>query len=217
VRLQTKTGDWIGGTKQDILNDDALPDGIIKIEYDSAALHRARFNTAPNNSFLLTIDFSRPDILDMASSPTANTSVANITANDSNWANALASELETFFRQTPTKRGWLHANRSYDALLLLLGFPLSFYLIFHLDRLIRHRTILPEALAVTMYVWLVLVVFFCFRVLFNYARWAFPKMEVNAPRQHRGAVAHRLLIWGLILILVSVLVKAAIKMLFGLG
>lgn len=217
VRIRTATGDWIGGSTPDPLQDDKLPDGVTQIEFDSGALYQTTFKATPNNSFLVLLDFTRPSILDMGSQPTANASAANITANDSNWANGLSGELQTFFRQTPTKRGWLHTTRSYDALLLLLGFPLSFYIVYHLDRVVRHHVLLPEALAVAMYVWLVVVVFFFFRILFNYARWAFPKMELDAPRQHRRAVAHRLTVSGVTAMILGALVKAALKLFLGMG
>jgi len=51
--------------------------------------------------------------------------------------------------------------------------------------------------------------------VFNYARWAFPKLEIDAPRQHAG-VAHRAAISALSLIILSALVKAALR-LFGIG
>jgi hypothetical protein len=43
VRLQTGS-EWINGTTIDLLNDEQLPDGIVRIEFDSAFLYRASFN-----------------------------------------------------------------------------------------------------------------------------------------------------------------------------
>ena len=214
VRLQTSSGEWINGTTIDLLSDEQLPDGIVRIEFDSAFLYRSRFNNSvPNNSFTLTVDLARPPILDM--NPQQNGSAAIIWGLDATWTNAIHDELAAFFRQRRTRRGWLHSPRSYDALVILVGFPLSFEIVYQLDRVIRHRALLPEALSVALYVYAVLVVLFLFRTLFNYSRWSFPKLEVDAPRQHIGA-GHRVAISTLALMVLGVLIKAGLK-LFGIG
>jgi hypothetical protein len=189
---------------------------VVRIEFDSAFLYRSRFNNlVPNNSFTVILDLFRPNVLDLSTPPTQNASVANIWGLDATWANALHDELVAFFRQGRTKRGWLHLLRTYDVLVFLVGFPLSFDIVYHLDRLIKHVAPLPEALSVALYVYAVLLVLFLFRILFNYARWVLPKLEIDAPRQHARA-AHRVAISTLSLIILSALVKAAF-MLFGIG
>jgi hypothetical protein len=188
----------------------------VRIEFDSAFLYRSRFNNLlPNNLFNVIIDLARANVLDVGAVPTQNASAANISGLDATWANALYDELVVFFRQGRTRRGWLHLARSYDALVILVGFPLSFNIVYRLDRLIKRNVSLPEALLVALYVYAVLVALLLFRTLFNYARWAFPKLEIDAPRQHAAAV-HRIAISTLALIVLGVLVKAAFK-LFGIG
>ena len=215
VRLQTGS-EWINGTTMDLLNDEQLPDGIVRIEFDSSFLYRTRFNNlVPNNTFTIVLDLSRPNVLDMSTPPTQNASIANISGLDAMWANALHDELVAFFQQGRTNRGWLHVTRSYDALLFLVGFPLSFDIVYHLSRLTKEAAPIPQALSVALYVYIVLLVLFLFRILFNYATWAFPKLEIDAPRQHSGA-AHRVAISTLSLIILGALVKAALR-LFGIG
>src|SRR5271157_149521 len=216
LRLYTKSGEWISGTTIDSLNDEQLPDGLTRIEFDSAFIYRLRFNnTAPNNSLVVTIDLVRPSVLDMGAEPMANLSTANISGVDLTWANGLCEELATFFRQGSTNRGWLHSRQSYTVLLMLLGFPLSFNIVYHLDRLILHGTTLPEALSVAVDVYVVLDVLFAFRILFNYSGWVFPKVEVDAPRQHIG-VRHRIAISALAVMVIGAMIKAALK-LFGIA
>lgn len=135
VRLQTETG-WINGTTPDLLSDGQLPDGLLRAEFDSAFLYRARFNNlVPNNAFNLVLDFSRPGVLDLGNPPSQNASSANVLGLDSTWANAVYEELVGFFRPRGSKRGWLHFTRSYDALAILIGFPVSFDVVYHLDLL----------------------------------------------------------------------------------
>jgi hypothetical protein len=215
IKLQTGS-EWINGTTVDLLNDEQLPDGLVKVEFDSAFLYRSRFNNlVPNNSFNVTIDLVRPGILDFSNPPAENTSAVSILGLDATWANAVYDELTAFFRQRGTRRSWLHSRRSYDSLVIPIGFPLSFDIVYHLDRLIRRVAMLPEALSIASYVYAVLLVLFGFRILFNYARWAFPKLEIDAPRQH-VAVGHRVAISTLALIVLGALVKAALR-LVGIG
>ena len=212
VRIFTARGDWVGGTVIDPLEDEQLPDGITKIEFESAAIYKRNTNQNPNNSFLVRIDFTRSSIMDMGSEPASNVSAITISAIDPTWASAIYDELQTFFRQRSTKRGWLHSRQSYNAVLLLLGFPLSFDAVYHLDHRFNRPASLAEPLSVAMYVYVVLIVLFFFRILFNYGRWVFPKMEIDAPRQHSGA-GHRVVISTLALMVISVLVKAVLRIL----
>jgi hypothetical protein len=216
LRLQTKSGSWVGGHSIDPLEDEQLLDGITKIEFDSCFLFRLRFNNAtPNNTFLVVIDLVRPGVLDFGADPMQNASLATISGVDVTWANGLYAELESFFEQSTTRRGWLHLRQSYTVLLILFGLPLSFEVVYHLDRMMRRKAALPEALSVAVYVYVVLVVVFLFRIIFNYGRWVFPKVELDAPRQHVG-VRHRVAISALVLMVIGALVKAALR-LCGIG
>lgn len=214
LRVQTGSGEWVGGTTMDPLTDEQLPSRIVKMEFDSSFLYRSQFHLAPNNAFTVTLDFSRPSVLDMGNVPVANVSVAVISGLDATWANGLHDELVTFFRERPTRRGWLHFSQSYTLLVIVAGFPLSFDAVYHLAPLMR-KAALPDPLAVALYVYVVLLVLFLFRITFNYARWAFPKVELNAPRQH-VAVVHRVAISAVALMIVSALVQAGLKLL-GIG
>ncbi|HZR65362.1 MAG TPA: hypothetical protein VFA85_09455 [Terriglobales bacterium] len=215
LRLQTNS-EWINGTPMELLDDDKLPDGLLRIEFDSAFMYRARFNNlVPNNAFTIILDLGRTSVSDMQATPQQNTSAASISGVDTTWANAVYDEVVGFFRQRRSKRGWLHLPRSYDLLLFLVGFPFSLDVVYHLDRVIRRVAELPQALSVALYVYVVLLVLLFFRISFNYARWAFPKVEIDAPRQHI-AVGHRIAISSLALMVISVLVEAALK-LVGIG
>lgn len=69
VRLQTNS-EWINGTTVDLLDDEQLPDGIVRVEFDSAFLYRSRFNNlVPNNAFTVTLDLARTNVLDVQTTP----------------------------------------------------------------------------------------------------------------------------------------------------
>ena len=77
------------------------------------------------------------------------------------------------------------------------------------------KAAVPDPLAVAMYVYVVLVVLFLFRIVFNYARWTIPKVEIDPPRQH-VATAHKAAISALALMIIGALVAAGLKLL-GIG
>lgn len=117
IRLQTNRGEWINATTADILEDEQLPESITKLEFDSAILHRTKFNNLfPNNWFNVTLDFGRTNILEATAIPEQNTSSVSINGLDATWANAVYDELFQFFRQYRARRGWIHGQRIYDVL-----------------------------------------------------------------------------------------------------
>ena len=145
--------------------------------------------------------------------PVANVSAAAISGLEATWANGLYDELVTFFRKRLTRRGWLHHAQSHTVSLFLLGVPLTIVAIDGLASLMRSKS--SEGLKAGVYIYVVLLMLFLFRVAFNYARWAFPKVEIDAPHQHIAA-AHKAAILALAGMIVAALVAAVVK-LFGIG
>lgn len=194
VRVQGSNGEWIASTGMEALTDDALPDRIISVAYDSAFLFRGAFNLQPQNGFSLALDFSRTSILDLtnlALQPDLNQSVADIAGADDGWAKSTFEEIQTFFTdRRRSLRGWLHSRYCYDVLVVLLGFPSSFAFVYRIDRAVSSMVQLPNALSVALYVYLVLVALFGFRVLFNYGKWVFAKVE-GPTRLHGGPIFHK--------------------------
>lgn len=165
---------------------------ILSVEFNSAFLFRNQVRGEPQNSFSVFLDLSRTDILDMRTlslMPSSNTSNAQISGINTTWVNGVYGELHTFFQNRATARSWLHGRYTYDALVILLGFPASFLVVREADRFLRPLVKWPEALLVAFYVYLVLVALFGFRILFNYARWVFPKIEVTST--HQPGVLHK--------------------------
>lgn len=196
VRVQMDNGQWVGAMTMDPLTDEQFPSRVVRVEYNSAFIYHSQWNQFPNNNFSVILDFSRPSVLDMNALPLANMSNAAISGLNATWTNGLYEELNTFFSQRRTRRGWLHFSHTYTLLAILVGFPLSFRVLSYIAPVIRRRTALPDALTVAVYVYIVLVVLFLFRLTFNYARWVFPATEVDARHQH-VAVAHKAAILAL--------------------
>jgi hypothetical protein len=197
VRVQGTDGEWTAANTADPIREDSLPLSIASIQYDSSFLFRGQFNTYPQNNFLVTLDFTRTGILDLtnlSAAPGPNQSDAVVSGVNITWVNAVTQELRAFFEQRSAARGWLYSPYAYDLLVLTIGFPVSFNLVYHFDKILRPVLKLPDALFVALYVYLVLVVLLGFRLIFNYAKWVLPKIEGpsrrhGAPRLHKTILA----------------------------
>jgi hypothetical protein len=96
VQVESGNGEWMGGTTSQTLSEEMLPDSISRIDYDSSFLFANRLGRRPNNYFILTLDFSKTNLLDLSNpsgEPTANASVTEIGGNDITWVNGVYDEL----------------------------------------------------------------------------------------------------------------------------
>lgn len=193
VRVQGSNGEWTVSVTDEALQDRLLPDTIASVEYESASLYRNQFQEDPQNSFVLSLDFIRTELLDMSSQPEPNKSWGMVSGSNRTWVNGTFEELHKFLNERSNTRGWLHSKRSYDIAVLLFGLLLSFTFVYRIDRWVRPFLELPDALFVALYVYLVLIALTGFRLLFNYARWVFPKCE-GPTRRQGGPKYHKTLL-----------------------
>ncbi len=216
VRVQAGSGEWTAATTSEALNEDSLPVSIRSVQYESSFLFRGQFKSEPQNSFAVTLDFTRTSILDLtnlSAGPSLNQSGVLISGGNVTWVNGLSEELRTFFEARATARGWLYSAYAYDVLLIIIGFPLSFNLVYHIDRFVRPVLRLPDALFVALYVYFVLVALLGFRLLFNYAKWVLPKIE-GPSRRHEGPKLHKTILGAIALALA---IRAVTSLLWILG
>jgi len=217
VTVAGRRGDWVAASGDGVLSDEALPDSIVRIIYDSAHQFRNQFKRDPDNSCVVVTDFSRTHILDLSNlalSPDPNESSVRVSGVDDTWVKAVCEDLKSFFDERRKPRGWLHHRFSYDVLLWLLGIPASFLVVYRIDRLFNPSLALPISLASPLYVLLFVLALLIFRIIFNYSRWVFPKVEgpgrMTWPTFHKAVL---ILIGGT---LVSLLVESTIGIL-GVG
>lgn len=211
VQVQGNTGEWTGSRTSEALLDRSLPDTVAAVDYNSAFLFRTQFNLQPQNSFSVYLDFARTSILDMSAEPTSNRSAGLISGANATWVDGTYEELHRFFNERSTARGWLHSRRAYDVAVLVLGFPASFALVYRADRFLRPLLRVPDALFVALYVYLVLVALFGFRLLFNYAKWVFPKCE--GPTRQGGPKFHKAVLVAIGGTLLSLVTETLLRML----
>jgi len=214
VTVVGSRGDWVAASGDQVLSDETVPDTVARIVYDSAHQFRNQFKREPDIGFVVVIDFSRTHILDLSNlalSPDPNESSVRVSGVDDTWVKAVCEDLRAFFDERHKLRGWLHHRLSYDLLLWLLGIPTSFSVVYRIDRWLNLSVRLPNSLASPLYVLLFVFALLIFRIIFNYAKWVFPKVEgpgrKTLPRFHKAVLT---LIGGSLL---SLLVQSTIRLL----
>ena len=214
VIVNASSGDWVSSSSDEALSDASFPDSVTTIIYDSGFLLRGQLKLEPQNSFKVVIDFSRTQILDLTNlwiSPSSNASSVYITGIDDAWVKAVHDDLSNFFDERATLRGCLFSRYTYDVLVWTLGIPTSTALVYHVDKWTKLAVNSPGAVRIPVYVALFVLGLAIFRFLFNYAKWAFPKIE---PPNARGwPVAHRSLLAIIWASVVAILVESIAKIL----
>lgn len=214
VIVNASTGDWVSSSTDEALSDASLPDSIASIVYDSGFLFRGQMKIEPQNSFKVIIDFSRTQVLDLTNlwiSPSSNTSSVLITGTNDTWVKAVHDDLRNFLDERATLRRWLYSRYTYDILVWTIGIPTSLAFVYHIDKWTKLTANSPGAVRIPLYVALFLLGLLIFRFLFNYAKWAFPKIE--SPSVRGWPVLHRSLLTIIWTSVVSILVESIARIL----
>jgi hypothetical protein len=206
LRTQGTNGEWSVANSTAPITDDSAPALLTNVFYECGQLYRARYGGLfPQNSFTIALDFKRTrigDLTNLALAEGLGSSTVSVTGMNSTWVNAVDLELRTFFRDRANRRGWLHSKFAYDLALVFLAFPLILDGIYKLDNRLSTLIKLPAAVFVALYVYLVLVGLYGFRIFFNYVKWVFPKIE-GPPQRNKGAIVHKMILTAIGLALLT--------------
>jgi hypothetical protein len=193
VIINGANGDVVTGHAGDIFDEPIMPDRIVSITYDTTFSPRTNINYVPTDVASVYLDFSRPPLLNLGgypSTPTPNNSYWNVAAPNESWPTALSAQLQQFFEERATNVNWLHGPSTYDALLMIIGWPLSLWGAYKIGHLIVGGRELSPAVGTAVYVYGFFLSANIFRALFSYSRWIFPKIELESanspPLKHRA-------------------------------
>ncbi len=212
-------------TDPDALDEDRIGFPVRRVTFDSAVALRTRTGNYPENWVAVRLDFDTPPLFDLSNpsdEPTPNESLITVSGNDTTWATAVYADLQEFFGQRRLRRGWIHAKHSYDLLLMFLGLPLTFRMIYLVSApYAASLARFDQTLRVAIYVYLFFLFLYLFRLGFAVVRWVFPLVEL-ASAQRRGARVAVSSVFVLVLIKVVVdvvkwLVQAATVGIVGAG
>jgi hypothetical protein len=186
------------------LEENNLPDVITQISFDNSLIFNSSAKQNPQNRFRVIFDFIKPSISNFTPKPSINTnnSSIEILGQNDNWVNGAYEQIISSLKERKTKRNWLYANNIYEAFLLLIFFPLSFWNLHKISEIFSISSLkLPPAIETGLYIYIFIVLLWLFRIIFNYARWLFPYIEINYGFRKRE-IAHRFFLFGLITTLI---------------
>lgn len=193
-----------------------LPDEISKIVFDNSLIYNSSVKQNPQNRIRVIFDFYKPSIFDISSKPSVNTnnSYIEIFGQNDNWVKGAFEQINSSLIERKTKRNWLYGNNIYEIFLLTIVIPLSFWNLNKISYLFFISSLdLPSIIEVGFYIYLFILLLWLFRIIFNYARWLFPYIEIDYGFR-RKEFAHRLILLGLITSLFFTFIKDLITLLF---
>lgn len=214
-------GEYIFTDSSSIFDDPSLPDTITKIVFDNTSKFKAILQQKePINKFRIEFDFTKQKVFDLTTMPsnaTPNKSFINVLGENDTWVSGTYNKVRESLQERAKKRGWLHANNIYDLFLYVLVIPLNLRFLYNINRSLPSRFAeISDFVKVACYLYFFVVVLYGFRVVFNYARWIFPNMELTLPLK-KGAIKHRIVLGVILFGIVSAAVYDLIKIIFFSG
>lgn len=167
------------------LPEDKLPKVITRFYTGNINPYRSRTNNEPPEGFQVLLDFGRPPFLDWQnpiSAPTANDS--NVLAKgEQAWTGSVIKCVEDQLETCRNRREFVHRPFAYDLGLFLLVLPLAFLTSKRVAPMIENFAGTgTTTLSVMLHVYVFAALLWTYRLIFSYARWAFPVMEITSPR-----------------------------------
>jgi len=209
-------GEQIIGAILEVFNSPNFPDKLKSILVSSDSLFQFNYGIKPRNNFTLFIDFNKPQILDFSFLPsqaTPNESNICVTGFDATWVHGVFSEANNFIDRHSSKLTWIHRHSIYDLLLWLLGLPFGFWVVYNLSGFLdKVFGSLSQFIRSAVYVYVFLASLLIFRLAFHYARWVWPLVEYQSPKDK--AYKHRITIVTIYIGLIGKLLYDLIKIIF---
>jgi len=185
IQVQGDRGEWRGGSAEEVLKDEALPDVITHVTFDTSfSLRAAVAQRAPINGIFLALDFNRRSLLDLGNASDAaeqNISSGVIHSADRAWADGVFEQLRKFFAERRPLWRLLHRRNTYDVLLMTIGFPFLFLWVQRMDAWLPG---LSPVVRVGFLIYFAILLLFMFRLMFNLACRVFPRTK--GPRGGTG-------------------------------
>lgn len=181
VQIWGENNEYISGDHESIFDDQRLPKKILRIHFNGYNGYQIITQARMHNWFELEFDFKKNEIFNFSkvTDPiNKNKSYFTTQGDNETWVDGVYQAINSFLKDKKLKRGWLHSDYTYDALLYLLFFPITFRAAYKIG-LSLHLSNLTTPLSVAIYIYLFIIFLYIFRTLFNYAKWVFPVVELE--------------------------------------
>lgn len=211
VHIFSSKGELLAGDEVSTFDDDAFPNKINQIIFDSSPYFKQVTNQEPMNKLIIQFDFKKQNILDFsnpATEPMLNESLITVTGVKDTWVSGVHAEILSFFEEKKKKRNWLHKKHTYDLFLYLLFYPATFWCIYRVTSLLQGKINIVFLIAICLYI--LILLFFILRILFNYTRWIFPFFEF-IPKSGTKMLKHRATLYLISIGIISYLIVDIVK------
>jgi len=219
IQIFDSRGGYIYTESPEIFDEAKLPDSISKIILDNTQKFKATLQREPAHRVSVTFDFSKPDIFDFNSSPsfaTPNNSNVEILCETETWGQGTYKNIVESLKERGNKHGWLHARNVYDIILWFVTAPLILRLLYKLSLVLQPKignaSVFFKA---GIYLYFFLILLYIYRIIFNYARWVFPNVELKTSLQ-KGAFTHRCILSAILFSVVTTYIIESIKLILSL-
>lgn len=208
VTIKGADGESLFGENVDVFDSPLLPETVASVYMTNTTAHQAAFGSLPLDQFELLLDFSKPALMDSnpVSSPTPNSSGIVAQGRSATWVSSILDAVLGVTKGKENGHGPLHRAFIYDLGVWVFALPYSIYLCWRLSAYVSKYFGVNAFLQAAVYAYIIVIVLWCYRILFGYSKWAFPLMELR--RGHYKATGHRAF-WGVIVVglLVELLAK----------
>jgi hypothetical protein len=200
VTIEAKNGERLTGNNEQIFDAVTYWADVKSVFFSTQSVPQAVIGVVPQDRVALFLDFTQPPALDFSklpTLPTQNESNFEIAAVDEAWFILTKTRLVEFFEQRRSGYNWIHDAGVYDILLMVFGLPLGVWGTVKVESIIPAIDYVGAFPRVLIYCYSFLASLTMFRVMFSYARWVFPKVEIETqgrmnPLRHRA-------VWAVIL------------------
>jgi hypothetical protein len=176
-------GETLFGDALDLFDSPDLPDDISLVYMTNRTAFRREAGTDPVRVFELTLDFSRPPLIDgkqIVSAPTANNSKLNIQGDSNSWVATVNDAVMGLLKLRQTRTGFVHKSFVYDIGLMIVALPIAFYLAWETSLQFTKFTNAPDLfIRSALYVYEIIAVTWLYRILFGYTKWIYPTVELK--------------------------------------
>lgn len=177
------------------LNSPNIPEPIDSIYISNCAAYQTVTGRNPTNNFILHLDFSTPPLVDnnnLPSAPTPNESSLIIEGDRDAWVASIQQAVMDVLDTRFNKRRLFHTANIYDIGLACVCLPLALYYCWRMSGFVETSIgNISSFLSSAVYIYVVIFTLYVYRILFGYARWAFPTVELtnneSQSRNHRRA------------------------------
>jgi len=205
IHIYGSRGEYIFTENPGIFDDPSLPDKIDRIILENSTRFRVTVQKEPVNQFRITFDFTAPPTFDFNISPSVATPInssIDIVGENETWVSGTYRKVWDLLDDRRNSHGWLHKNNIWDLFLWIIIMPAIFRIIYLIQKVLPTGFLsMSGVLKGAFYIYAFFILLNLFRIIFSYARWVFPYLELNTPM--RKTNLHRFLLSTIVLSIIG--------------